>query len=397
MIFCLTSSLFSQGFYKDVFWDRGVGLDTTYIPVFQSLGLSFESIQTEDAYLQNSLIIGNEHDTNGILLYPDNSPRFKAFYTPGGDSRLHGNSLTDKGRARIRTFYDNGGSYVGICGGAAIVSLSRNIGEIWEDYYQIWPGYVHQVRMGPLYLDNIIPKDSPLLLYRSFGEDHIIDSLRFTYGSYPVEDKEVLPKGTKILLRYQSPSQLLDNKASCWSYRKGDTTGTAIVINCHPENDESGEHLLLTESLFLYAMNGTGVPRIKGTLEKGEMRYMNKDTKENDPNYTKIGDNQYHHFFIEIQKDVQNFTIQVKGEEDFEFNVYMNKDKFAFNGASEFKTTSNKSNIEMTIPHISSGKWYISVECTSTIGTAFHKDHVEYIDNLKLLNGIAYSIKVDWK
>jgi hypothetical protein len=75
----------------------------------------------------------------------------------------------------------------------------------------------------------------------------------------------------------------------------------------------------------------------------------------------------------------------------------MNKGKFAFKSASEFKITSGESNIEMTIPNISSGKWYLSVECTSTIGTAFHKDHVKYIDNLKLLNGIAYSIKVDWE
>lgn len=71
-----------------------------------------------DYELQRSIIAGNPDDLNGVLLYPDGSPRFHMIYVFGGHSGPHGSTLGNDGRARVKTFYENGGCYVGSCAGA---------------------------------------------------------------------------------------------------------------------------------------------------------------------------------------------------------------------------------------------------------------------------------------
>ena len=391
------SHLQAQGFYKDLFWDAGVGLDTSYIPVFQSLEMSMEFSKCDKESLQRTLIVGNGYDNNGVLLYPDNSPRFKTLYTPGGDSRLHGHSLGEDGRNRIRTFVENGGSYVGVCGGAAIISLSREPGVIWDDYYHIWPGFVKQVRQAPLYPDIIVPKNCDLLQFRSFGEDLRIDSVMFTFGSYPVEENKSLPEGTRILLRFDSPDLPLHKKGACWSYKKGEKYGTVVVINSHPEIDSSGKRLALMESIFLYALNGYGSPQLKGILKKNKTRNMDKETIENDPDYTKIGDKQYHHFKVNIPENTQNFTVIIDGEDGFDFNIYLKKGDFAFSCNAEFSDTSPGSGKKFNVKNLPGGEWFISVECASIVESMKSRYFYKYKNNIELLNGIEYRITANWE
>ena len=391
------SQTYAQGFYKDLFWDSGVGLDTTRILVFQSLGLSMEYNKSETESVQHKLIVGNEFDANGVLLYPDNSPRFKMIYTPGGDSRLHGRSLGEDGRNRIRTFFENGGSFVGVCGGAAIISLSREKGKIWDDYYKIWPGYVNQVRKAPLYPDLTVQKNCDLLLYRSFGEDRRIDDVMFTFGSYPVEEDKNWPEGTKILLRFDSPDLPLHEKGACWSYKKNEKSGTIVVINCHPEISSFGEHLALIESIFLHALQGVGTPRIKGTLKKGQVRFMNKDTRDNEPAFTKIGDKQYHHFRVEVPPNVKSFSVTLNAEKEYDFNIYLKRGGIASSGNAMYENTSPGSFKKLNVRNPEQGEWFICVECASTIRSMAGKYFCKYIDDLKVLNGVKYSISATWE
>ncbi|MFC1726687.1 hypothetical protein ACFL4T_13780 [candidate division KSB1 bacterium] len=398
LLFCFAvSQSFAQGFYKDLFWDAGVGLDTTRIPVFQSLGLSMEYNKCETEPIQRKLIVGNEFDANGVLLYPDNSPRFKMIYTPGGDSRLHGSSLGENGRKRIRTFFENGSSFAGVCGGAAIISLSREKGKIWDDYYNIWPGFVNQLREGPLYPDLAVQKNCDLLLFRSFGEDNRIDDVMFTFGSYPVEEDKNWPEGTKILLRFESPDLPLHEKGACWSYKKNERSGTIVVINCHPEISNSGEHLALIESIFLHALQGVGPPRIKGTLKKGQVRFMNKETGDNEPAFTKIGDKQYHYFRVEIPPMAKNFSVTLNAEKGYDFNIYLKRGDFAASGDAIHEDTSPGSFKKVNIRNPEQGEWFIGVECASTVRSVAGKYFYEYIDDLKVLNGVKYSISATWE
>ena len=129
----------TPGFYKDLFMDGGKELTSrTSLPAAVSLDLSMEYLATDDQTIQTKIMIGNDYDENGILLYPDGAPRFRLIYTNGGSATGHGNSLGEQGRQRVRSFYYNGGSYSGSCAGAFIVSVSYMVSGTYEPYYHIW-------------------------------------------------------------------------------------------------------------------------------------------------------------------------------------------------------------------------------------------------------------------
>jgi hypothetical protein len=116
-----------EGYYKDLFMDSGVELSSRKsLPAADALGLSMEYIAVGDSgeVRQNRWLVSNpDVDDNGILLYPDGSPRFRMVYVNGGDSLGHGNSLGETGRQRIRDFFHGGGSYSGSCAGAFFSAL----------------------------------------------------------------------------------------------------------------------------------------------------------------------------------------------------------------------------------------------------------------------------------
>ena len=90
MFFLLTAAIFfhlgaMEGFYKDLFYDAGVGLDDQdKLIAGDFLKISYEFYSGENADTQSLLMIKNEHDDNGVLLYPDGEPRFTVLYTCGG-------------------------------------------------------------------------------------------------------------------------------------------------------------------------------------------------------------------------------------------------------------------------------------------------------------------------
>ncbi len=386
----------NEGFHKDIFWDKGYGLETSDVAAFQHLNASVESNDSESETAQRILITGNQYDYNGILLYPDNSPRYKIIYTPGGSSRDHGDFVTEKGRQHIRTFFKNGGSYVGFCGGAAIASLSKNTNEIWEVYYHLWPGYVEQVSEGPIFPNVQIEEESDLLKYLPYTSINLIESVEFMYGSFPVETEQYFPKDTKIQMRFKFENSDLHQKASCWSYKTNDNSGTMIVMACHPEYHDSGEQLELTKSLFLFALDGIGKPDIKGRLEKGIVRYMNKPTPDNNPDFTKIGDRQIHHFVLELDEPVTDFSIEISGENEYDLNIYLKKGEFAFPGKSQYNKVSVGSDKILKLNNLEKGKWYIGIENASSI-TDPPYSQTFLKKNSQLLNGVEYAVKVEWK
>lgn len=119
MILSLSTALFlrveaTEGFYKDLFMDGGVGLNgMKTLPAADYLNYSWEFIALNSVNPQNQIMIKNENDDNGVLLYPDGEPRFQLIFTNGGMSDEHGESLGQEGRERVRTFYYRGGSYTG--------------------------------------------------------------------------------------------------------------------------------------------------------------------------------------------------------------------------------------------------------------------------------------------
>lgn len=393
----LTAPEMIQGYYKDVFVDAGVGL--TKIPVLPSvaqLGLSSEFVSTENTVQQNDLIVGTPEDLNGVLLYPDGAPRFRAFYSNGGSSVTHGSSLGEDGRNRIRTFYANGGNYVGSCAGSALFSMSRELYNVMDSYYKIWPGRVERHLIENVQTNHSIPPDSPLLQYHDFGNDHQIDAIQFWFGNNVRQDVEV-PSGTEVLLYYDVPAYPMDGEISSWAYKESSQSGRGVVIGCHPEYHEAGEQLVLTQAMFLYALDGSGGPQLKGTLENGIVREMNRSTADNEPEYTKLGDKQVHHFRVQIPAGMTILNVSLDGEDGYHLNVFVHKENFAFQADHDYSEESVGSDKTIQITNPEAGEWYIGVECYTTVQTIVQSWGYEYAGPVGVLNGVAYQITADWQ
>ncbi len=388
-----------EGYYKEIFMDGGVNLTSrTTLPAADNLGLSMEYIATDNKTIQSSVIISNMHDDNGVLLYPDGEPRYKLLYTNGGSATSHGRSLGEPGRNIVRTFFRNGGSYSGSCAGAFICSLNFTDSEdLKEEYYHIWPGYALKTSQKKIYTGHVIPDNSPLLQYYDFGEDHYVSNVYHNGGCFGYEPK--MPEGTEILARYDYPaSDLMHNKVSVWAYKdlNDQESGRLVVIGSHPEGITSGERLDLMSAIFQYAIDGNGEIKIKGELNNGEKRIMDLSTGDNNPAYTKIGDKQYHHFTVDIPEGTWKLTVKITGDDNYDLSVYVNRDEFAFNSNALFKDKSEGANKSLIIDDLNAGKYYISVECETTVTSLNHSEYYEYTGNLDVLNGVAYTIQADW-
>ncbi len=411
------SPLYGQGFYKDIFMDAGIKLNSlTDLPAARRLGLSMERFTSstgskknpftyEDTLIQNNLFVGSEEDSNGVLLYPDGAPRFRALYVNGGASVDHGRSLGSEGRDRVRTFFDNGGSFVGTCAGmfmATLSAYSRKKGII-EEYFHLWPGYAFHTGLSKSSTGLTVEKGSKLLEYYNFGGDNYIDSVRhngggFIYNAFPI------PEGTEILLRYdylpktgKNKDRSIDGEAAAWGWKKSSESGRVSVIGSHPEAIAEGERLDLMSALILYALDGVGSAKVKGELLKGERRVMDKSTEDNDPAFTKIGDKQYHHFTFNIPNGAKNVRISLDGRGDYDLNLFLREGSFAFVGDAQYMEIAKGAKKELLIDSLDGGEWYIGVECDTTVETTQEKWGVSYSGNVGVLNGVAYSIVVDWE
>ena len=143
----------NTAFYKDIFLDGGCelnpGIKENGLVINGRLPYAMEKAGITNAEyflstiddvgdgwiqsdhdIQTKLITGNPDDKNGVLLYPDGEPRFRMIFVFGGHSNPHGQTLGYQGRLNVKTFYENGGCYVGSCAGAFFSSR----GVIDNDY-----------------------------------------------------------------------------------------------------------------------------------------------------------------------------------------------------------------------------------------------------------------------
>jgi hypothetical protein len=385
-----------EGYYKVLFMDGGVELTSrTSLPAADYLGISMEHLATDETDLQSSVMISNANDDNGRLLYPDGEPRFRAIYSNGGKATLHGTSLGETGRNRVRTFYYNGGSFTGTCAGAFIASLSSGSTGTNESYYHIWPGRTKTTDLFDTYTGHYIESGSPLLNYYNFGGDMYIANVYHNGGCYARTTIDY-PANTEILLRYNYSSKAMHQEPSCWAYREDSDSGRVCVIGSHPEGVTGGERLQLMAAIILYALDGQGNVNVKDTLTNGVTRYMDKSTADNDPAYTKIGDKQYHHFQVEIPEGASELVVTLDGDTGYDLNLYVNSGNFAFNSTAGYKDVSSGAYKVITISNPGQGTWYIGVECATTVNAEKSTWGFEYYGDLSVLNGVAYSITASW-
>ena len=409
----------SRGFYKDVFMDGGVGLTSRhFLPAARFLGVEMEYFASEstknltekDTLLQSKIFCGSENDTNGWLLYPDGAPRFRMIYVNGGKAKSHARSLGDEGRARIQAYVAGGGSYLGTCAGAFIASeasLRANGVEGLTNadiYWRLWPGYAQSTRLLKSRTELNIPKKSALLRYFDFGGDRQVAQVRHNGGCLAHDGAfKQLAAGTEPLALYRfdnTEKVKIDGEIAVWGYKANDESGRVVLCGSHPESVGEGERLEFMSAMMLYAMDGNPQPKIKGVLNDGEVREMNKRTEDNDPAYTRIGDRQYHHFEIEVPAKCKKAVVKIEGyegEDKFDLSLCAKRGEMAFHDNTTLKSVSRGCKKSLTINNPKAGKWYVSVCCETTVAAQTGKYGTFYRSRVSVLNGVPYKISVSYE
>ena len=405
----------APGYYKDIFMDSGIMLTSrTDLPVTELLGLSMEAfVSTKHSYTlpyqftatdtlrQRELIAGSPMDENGILLYPDGAPRFRMVYMNGGRAGSHGKSLEDGGRQAYRDFVKAGGSYLGSCAGAFVASLgSRNAeGKIsnTKTYLGLWPGHTMSTKLEKSYTAVDIVPDGPLAQCFDFDGRMHIDSVRHNGGCFAwMEDA---PAGTEILAKYSTKGRELerdiDGLPVIWAHKASPENGRVVLCGSHPEGAYDAENLGLMTAMVRYALAGNAGPVVKAALQPGEPREM-ADRK--DPAFAP--DRQYHHFTIDVPKGIQVMTIDLKGfldKDDFDLHLRASRTGFAFAGDAAWAHVGAKVDKSLEIKDPKPGKYYISVFCATTVTSTMGKYGVEYSGRTDVLNGVPYTIQVNFE
>ena len=390
-----------KAFYKDIFLDAGIGLTSRkslYAARYLGLsveGISFPRSSAEDAdfSLQNSIIEGNIDDTNGRLLYPDGQPRYRQLFVNGGDSRTHGKSLSEKALQNMRQFINNGGSYVGTCAGAFFASNGYDSHTDYPYYLAAWPSIINHTGLSSSSTGMFIEHDSPLLRYFDFGGDHYVNDIRHNGGGYP----SFLPEGTEVLARYDYPEKEdVHMQPSIWAYKSSSSTGRVVMEGSHPEEVSDGERRDLTASMILYALDGIGKTLIKGFLQNGKIRVMDKSTEDCNPLFAKIGDLQCHHFAVNIPEDAHDITVSLNSDRDCDLSLMMCHDTFAYPDDADYISSGEGSQQQLSFPTLDTGIWFVSVQCKTTVKATSTEYGQSYIDMSDVLNGVPYQVVVSW-
>ena len=403
-----------KGYYKDIFMDSGIGVTSRKdLPVARYLGLSMEAfissatadLSAADTILQNELLVSSALDENGCLLYPDGAPRFRMVYMNGGNAMNLSRALKDAGRQVFVNFVHGGGSYLGSCAGAFFPThyklMDDGVKDYSPEYIGLWPGVVRNTLLTRTPTGVKIEPGSPLLKYFDFGGDMYVDSVYHNGGCYAVEDT-LWPANGEVLARFDNSmittKREFNNTPVIWSVKEKEEWGRVISCGSHPEGTNYGDRLQLMGAMVLYALEGNAPARVKGELVLGEPRVMDRSTRDCKPEFTKIGDKQYHHFTVEVPEGIDTLTVSlrsIKGFEDYEMYLMVNPGDFAFRENAKYMDISLKVDKDIVIPAPKPGKYYISVFCNTTVTAVETEKGVRYTGRVDVLNGVPYKLGVN--
>lgn len=412
----------NSAFYKDIFLDGGCELNPgikengvvingrlPYALAKAGIGDAEYFLATVDDVsngwtqndndIQTLTMVGNPEDANGVLLYPDGQPRFRLVYIFGGHSNPHGSTLGAEGRSRVKTFYENGGSYVGSCAGAFLSGAFAD-GRRRSYFNILYNGNMNSTDVGGSSIDMLIDSDI-FSKYYGPAKGTLVKGIRHNGGGYL--DTGMAPEGTESLAVFKdeagrnSSSKPYYNQPSVWAYKASEYSGRMVVTGSHPEDAPSGDILNLTASMFRYAWDGVGKAFVKEVLRSGDLIPVSPG----------IGDRQCHHFVICPAADVKDLSITVSYQGDYDMEIYMKRDSFAFPDADPdfVSSASSDGKAILTTGPVEKGLWYVTVRCATTVESkeivikpdAGLGRYFVYYGRKDVLNGVPYSIQADWE
>ena len=455
-----------RGYYKSLFIDGGSSLNHYYsadqMPALADMELegqveyfttgSREDIQSEILASTTGTVAGNiaYTDDNGVLLYPDGEPRFRAVFVNGGTSSSHGKALGAAGIARFHDFFENGGSYVGACAGAILACKSYGGTNHYDNedpeqnyYFGIWPGNVYATGWPADYAPGSTPVYTGMKVLSGFKDDYpalpfdenaVISDVYHHGGVYCGLSQIQAYEGSVRLMDYSfckgdAPEGITDDQrlmtatdtkpeaeggkhwfngrswtgyCSTWAY-KHDNSGRAVLCGSHFEKSSVPDQKLMFASMLDYAIAGNGTAEVKaGDLEMGQVRSMSKTYSAGDPPHACIGDRQYHHFKFTTTKDIQNFVLTLNSKYDsasgIDLYLGLKKGSMAWLSDSDYVLCNKGGKKTFTIKNLPAGTWYVCVFCaTSVTATPYANQNLRYFTysgKTEVLNGIDYSIGI---
>ena len=215
-------------------------------------------------------------------------------------------------------------------------------------------------------------------------------------------DTRHAPEDTEVIALFKdeagrnSKNENYYDQPSVWAYKASAESGRLVVTGSHPEDAPSGDILDLTASMFRYAWDGAGIAKVKEVLVNGDLTPINPG----------IGDLQCHHFVLCPTEDVGSLRITVCWSGDYDLEVYLKRDSFAFPDADPDYSSTNSSggNNTLVTGPLEKGLWYVTVRCATTVGAkeivtdpATGKGrYFLYYGKKEVLKGIPYSIMAEW-
>ena len=149
--------------------------------------------------------------------------------------------------------------------------------------------------------------------------------------------------------------------------------------------------------MMRYAMDGIGSTPLKGFLQNGRTRIMDKGTDAKHPSHTKIGDLQCHHFAVNIPKDVEDVSICLEGDSLGEFSLSINRSTFAYPENATYLSSDKGACKTLSFSSLESDIWYVCVKCLSSVTSSETNYGQSYSDPHGVLNGLSYQITVSWQ
>ena len=96
-----------------------------------------------------------------------------------------------------------------------------------------------------------------------------------------------------------------------------------------------------------------------------------------------------------VPSPARNLSVTVAANDSFHLNLYLARDTFAFRSTADYLDTTPGAHKTILVPTPAPGRWYIGVECATTV-TTYGDSCFLYNDPLHVLNGVAYDITATW-
>jgi len=357
-----------EGFAYDLLVDGGVDLSDVEPTAAEFLGLRYWSLFTESESYQNQFLVGSDEDLNGVLLYPDNAPRYRMVYVNGGSSG-HGCTLGAEGRQRFRTFFENGGSYTGSCAGAYMVNTGS------QCHLDLWDGWFESDTPWGVTLSVVFTEvDHPLVMaLEELAGTTTIDDISH-YGGPLYQPSDSDPPGTEYLGTITNVHGVLEGAPSIMAYKPTLDSGRLVVHASHPEYASGGTRRDLMAATFLYALaGGLKLPFHKGELQNSEPVVMNQDE-------TRVGDEQYHRWTLDIPPGTTTLEITARGISE-DVDLYVSYGCPSHRDTHDYSSAQSGPGDEyILIADPSRGIWHVSV-----------------FGSHDLWNGSSYELVADWR